>query len=91
MPFYTGKTADGSDAIQTGVYLSPDGNQWSNMPYTKEQIEHDKLIRRHWRVYDHISKHQRTLREEYHLILQRKSTLPKAERNYVIDSMLQEN
>ena len=31
---YTGKSADGSDMYPAqGMYMSPDGEQWSNQPY----------------------------------------------------------
>ena len=33
---YSGKSEDGSDMYPVkGVYVSPDGEEWSNMPYTK--------------------------------------------------------
>jgi hypothetical protein len=82
MPFYTGKTADGSDMLQTGVYLSPDGNEWSNKPYTEEQKMKEKEHNIHWKVFDHISG-KRTLRDEYDLIKEKKSTLSKTCRDYV--------
>ena len=42
MPFYTGKSHDGSDIheVEPFLYLSPDGAQWSNMdiyPGSKER------------------------------------------------------
>jgi len=88
MPFYTGRTADGSDAIETGAYLSPDGKEWSNMPYTDEQHKHEKSVRVHWRIFDHINS-KRTLRDEYHLILAKKSTLPRLCRDYVINCFIE--
>ena len=39
MPFYTGKSADGSDMQEhRGVYVNPDnGSEWSSQPYPKQQ------------------------------------------------------
>jgi hypothetical protein len=69
MTIYTGKSADGSDMYPVkGVYVHPDGNEWSNMPYTKE----DKL----WEeLYPHLAKNLRSLSDEYELILNRQSKL----------------
>lgn len=41
MPFYTGKSADGSDMREfEGVYLNPDNpNEWSSTPYSAQQIQ----------------------------------------------------
>jgi hypothetical protein len=34
MPFYTGRTKDGSDMQEAqGMYISEDGTQWSNQPF----------------------------------------------------------
>jgi hypothetical protein len=34
MPFYIGKSADGSDAKELkGMYRSPDDKEWSSKPY----------------------------------------------------------
>ena len=34
MPFYTGSSADGSDMHEAqGMYVSPCGKYWSNMPF----------------------------------------------------------
>jgi hypothetical protein len=34
MAFYTGTTEDGSDMAEVqGMYISEDGNEWSNQPY----------------------------------------------------------
>lgn len=78
MPFYTGSTADGSDMREVrGMYLSPDGKEFSNMPYTKEQKAYD-------RVYDHIVKYHRTFQMEYDLIKQKKSILPRVCREWLV-------
>lgn len=34
MAFYTGSSPDGSDIREVqGMFVSPDGNEWSNIPY----------------------------------------------------------
>ena len=77
MPIYTGSSADGSDMREVkGFFVSPDGEQWSNMPYTLEQRAYDK-------VYDHMVRTGRTLREEYDLILAKKSTLSRYCRDFI--------
>ena len=79
----TGKSADGSDAYPAqGVFVSPDGEQWSNMPYTKE----DKM----WQeLYPYLAKNLRSLKDEYELIKQKKSQLSRRLRDFVIYLMEQ--
>ena len=78
MPIYTGKSADGSDIQEVqGMYLHPDGT-FSNI--SPDRVKEERL----WNaIYDHISG-KRTLREEYNLIKEKKSTLPAAHRAYVV-------
>lgn len=73
----TGKSADGSDAYPPmGMFISPDGKQWSNQPYTKE----DKM----WQeLYPYLAKNLRSLKDEYELVIQKKSNLSSRLRNYV--------
>lgn len=73
----TGKSADGSDAYPAqGLFLSPDGNQWSNKPYTKE----DKM----WQeLYPYLAKNLRSIKDEYNLIQQKNSKLSRSLREYV--------
>lgn len=80
MPFYTGNTADGSDMREIeGVYLSKDGKTWSNMPF-KPDAE-DRLYNT---CLDHTWKNLRTFRQEYELIIQKKSQLPRSCRDYLV-------
>jgi hypothetical protein len=74
---YTGKSEDGSDAYPAqGVFVSPDGNEWSNQPYTKE----DKM----WQeLYPYLAKNLRPLKDEYDLVQQKKSQLSRRLREYV--------
>lgn len=78
---FTGKSADGSDAqVAEGVYTNPENSEeWSNIPYppTKGQ----KMA---WEIYDHIAANNRTLKEEYDLIQQKKSALNKRLRDFVV-------
>ena len=78
----TGKSEDGSDAqVAEGVYTNPENpEEWYNMPYppSKEQ----KMA---WEIYDHIAANSRTLKDEYDLIQQKKSTLSKRLRDFVVE------
>jgi hypothetical protein len=75
---YSGTSEDGSDMYPTmGVFVSPDGEEWSSEPYTKEQ----KMYRE---VYYHIAKNLRSLEDEYELIQQKKSELSTRLRNFVV-------
>ena len=82
---FTGKSADGSDMYPAmGVFVRPDGEEWSNEPYTKE----DKL----WQdLYPELAKRRHSLRMEYDLVLQKKSTLSRTLRDYVMHLMTFEN
>ncbi len=81
MPFYTGHGDPNSPDFYIeefkGMYISEDGNHWSNKPLTKNQRMYDT-------IYNHCAKHLRTFREEYDLVMQKKSTLSSAERAYLI-------
>ena len=89
MPFYTGKTADGSDMEEVeGMYLSPNGKEWSSVPYKYPYIQEnekftDKEHRLYWEIYDYLNG-KRSFRDEYNLILEKKSELSKAQRDYLI-------
>ncbi len=75
---FTGRSADGSDMFPAkGVYLSPDGEQWSNMPYTKEDRMYEE-------VYDYLASNLRSMRMEYNLIKEKKSKLSRRLRDYIV-------
>lgn len=80
--FLTGKSADGSDAHEVeGLYVNPENpDEWGSIPFppTKEQ----KMA---WEIYDHISAHNRSLKDEYDLVQQKQSTLSKRLRDFVVD------
>ena len=78
---FTGKSADGSDMYPVmGMFMSPDGEQWSNQPYTKED--------RMWQeLYPHLAKRLISLEDEYQLVKQKQSTLSRRLRDYVVHLM----
>jgi hypothetical protein len=44
MPFYTGTTKDGSDMVEVqGMYISENGKEWSNKPYSINRELHRHL------------------------------------------------
>ena len=85
-----GSTADGADArIHPGMYLHPDGKQWSNEPFTWEQIVHDREIRRenriHDEIYDYCEKRRITWRDAYNQIASKSSGLSARCKKYLIN------
>ena len=78
---FTGKSADGSDMYPVmGMFMSPDGKQWSNKPYTKED--------RMWmELYPYLAKRLISLKDEYQLVEQKQSTLSRRLREYVVHLM----
>ena len=82
---FTGKSADGSDMYPVkGVFVRPDGEEWSNMPYTQE----DKM----WQeLYPELAKRLHSLKVEYDLVLSKKSTLSRRLRDFVIHLMTHTN
>lgn len=82
---FTGKSADGSDMYPAmGVFVRPDGEEWSNMPYTQE----DKM----WQeLYPELAKRRHSLKVEYDLVLSKKSTLSRRHRDFVIHLMTHNN
>ena len=87
MPIYYGRSADGSDSrIFEGVYHNEVTGQWSNdktQIFTKEQLAD---MRRYEEVIKHISG-KRSFKDEYELILQKKSTLTKSQRDWLVDQI----
>ena len=82
---FTGKSVDGSDMYPVkGVFVRPDGKEWSNMPYTKEDKMWDKL-------YPELAKRRTTLAKEYKLVLTKNSTLSRQLRDFVIHLMTYNN
>lgn len=80
MPMFTGKSRDGSDAMEVkGMYVSPCGTYWSNKPITREQKAYDK-------VYDHIARYQKTFQQLYEQLQSgSKENLPKWVRDWFIN------
>lgn len=74
MPFYTGKTADGSDMREVqGMHISEDGREWSNQPYpiTRELNRHLRFV-------------NLTLKEAHQAILDGKSKASKRVQKYLL-------
>ncbi len=96
---YTGKSADGSDMqeVGSGVFTNPDNpEEWSNMPYplfaqTEIHVGNDYWINRSkeqkmaFEIYNHIEVNNRSLKDEYNLVKQKKSTLSRHLRDFVIE------
>lgn len=84
MPIFTGQSEDGIGMRQGGVYMRPDGKEWSNRPYTKEQKEDAKMIKLHDHVFSTI-KNREELMKEYSKITHKESARPAKERAYIVD------
>jgi hypothetical protein len=82
MTFFTGHGDPNSPDFYIeefrGMYISEDGGTWGNKPFTKNQRMYD-------RIYNHCAMHLRTFRDEYDLVMQKKSTLSADERAYLIN------
>lgn len=81
MPFYTGKSADGSDMVEfEGVYTNPDNeNEWSSTPYPKQK----KIINRKQAVLDYMNG-KYTLDDVYEQIKNKTCKLSFQLRQYVL-------
>jgi hypothetical protein len=74
MPFYTGKTADGSDMEEVqGMYISENGEEWSNRPYPIH-----RELNRHLRFTD------LSLKEAHQAILDNTSKASKRVQKYLL-------
>ena len=72
--FYTGRTKDGSDMREVqGMYISENGNEWSNMPYPI----HRELSR-------HLKYANLTLKEAHEAILTGTSKASKRVQKYIL-------
>lgn len=95
---FTGSTVDGSDMLQTGMYLHPNGTSWSNMPWSDEvwQYYEDAEQRKTRKEFDRLEKLHRSIPqrnswlEEYELIKAKKSTLSRAQRDYIVQFIEQQ-
>jgi hypothetical protein len=81
MPFYTGKTKDGSDMQEVhGAYINPDNpNEWSSNPYPAQQ--------RFMNMYEELSNYMNgrfSLRDVYNQIRLKECPLSKRCRDYVL-------
>ena len=92
--FITGWTDKDGNSLcyeSPGMYVSPCGEKWGNMPFTKEQKKIDKVYSRFLFIFDKVTSHltrtNRSILEEIELIKQNKSTLPR----YCKDWLLKQN
>jgi hypothetical protein len=73
-----------------GMFTSPDGKGFSNMPYTKDQRKVAKVHDRFEMIFDkvkaHLSRTDRSIVEEINLIKTKKSTLPKYCRDWLLNA-----
>jgi len=85
---WTDKNGDSITYETPGMFISPDGTQWSNFPYTKEQKHIFNLQRRFdhtlEKIKDHLYRTDRGLKEEINLIINKKSTLPRYCKNFLL-------
>ena len=81
MPFYTGKTADGSDMKEVhGAYVNPNNdNEWSSKPYPEQQ----KKINIQEEYSDYVNG-RFCLDDVYKQILAKTCPLPVRARKYVL-------
>ena len=82
MPFYTGRTADGSDMVEASafVYTNPDNeDEWSSHPYPAQR----KASRNYSSVIEYMSG-KYTLRDVYLQIQAKTCKLPSSLRQYVL-------
>lgn len=74
MTFYTGRTKDGSDMQEVqGMYISEDGNGWSNQPYPI-----------HRELYRHLRYVNLSFKEAHEAMLNGTSKASKRVQKYVI-------
>jgi hypothetical protein len=74
MPFYTGRTKDGSDMTEIqGMYISENGNEWSNVPYPI-----------HRELYRHLRYVNLTFKEAHEAILNGNSKASKRVQKYIL-------
>lgn len=89
MPIFTGSSEDGWDMREAqGAYVSPDGNEWSTLPYTLEQSYHQKEYDRETRMIQSLKpyiKCTKDLHTEYQKILDKKSNLSKSQRDWIVN------
>lgn len=74
MPFYSGRTADGSDAKEVhGAFINPENeNQWASTPYKKQ------------RQYMEVMKYMSSFDDVRKQILNKKCPLSVSLRKYVL-------
>jgi hypothetical protein len=84
--FFTGKSADGSDLRPAhGMFINPNNpNEFSNMPYDKEQKQNLNDFNMFYDIRDKISG---TYLEEAEKIKNKTSKLTRSEREFVLNQI----
>lgn len=83
MPFYSGKSKDGSDMKEVhGGYINPNNpNEWSSKPYPGIQVRTLSIIS----DIENYMNGRFSLRDVYNQILENKCPLSKSRRDYVLN------
>ena len=67
-----------------GVWTNPNNpNEWSTQPYDTDQRKYDN----HYHKVVEETKGKRTFEEEYELILEKKSNLPRSTRDWLVKNI----
>lgn len=70
-----------------GMFPSPDGKEFSNRPYNKEQRKiqkaYDIVEKARDKVIEHLNRTDRSIIEEFKLVKSRKSTMPSYARKFI--------
>lgn len=91
MPFFTESSSDGSDARRVwGVFTNPNNdNEWSTEPYNEGQKafvrEDNRQYRLKMSVVNYMKENELSLEDVKDLILNKKSSLSKTQRDYVME------
>lgn len=83
--FITGTGKDFSTARPVyGMFVSPDGETWGNMPFTKEQELDEKKFNKFWDIMN-FYKNKLEFPEIVELIKQKKCNLSRKDREFVLN------
>jgi len=78
---WTDKNGDSITFQPMGMFTSPDGEEWSSTPYTKEQrtayVANNRFHHTLDKVKKHLARTDRGIVDEIALIKAKKSTLPR--------------
>lgn len=82
MPFYTGKSKDGSDMQEVpGMYINPNNpDEWSSQPYPEQRKE-----MRTWETIKEYSDGRYTISDIRNQVLNKSCPLPRSIRDYILN------